>query len=215
MLVSGLAEASPLALLQIDLPQIQRGSHESLHPFCTAWLATVRTLCNRNVLLPWQSNLALFQTRQQEERRQLEDLFALAGRDLKQGEIPSAFTCQAWLTACLKMEQVSPLRVMLAACMCCIRPLLCRLSLSGVAMCQACCMSELQQACAASPSARSGSHHVPCMLHAHGSCSGSRSLLQNPAACTYKACLQRISRMNCTNLHSGSLQCALLGIPAA
>ena len=46
-------------------------------------------------MLPLQSDLALFQTRQQEERQQLENLFALAGRDLKQGEIPSAFTCQA------------------------------------------------------------------------------------------------------------------------
>ena len=67
----------------------------AMQPSRTAWLATVQPLCLPGVLLPLQSDLALFQTRQQEERRQLDDLFALAGRDLKQGEIPSAFTCQA------------------------------------------------------------------------------------------------------------------------
>ena len=97
-------------------------------------------LCSPCVLLPLQSDLALFQTRQQEERRQLEDLFALAGRDLKQGEIPSAFTCQAWFTACLDNEQMFTFP------------------------CCACCMPVLQQVLAVQTSPQwSGS--VPGLLH--------------------------------------------------
>ena len=61
-----------------------------------------------------------------------------AGRDSISLHLPGMVHCMLE-----KMSRCSPFRVTLAACMCCSRSLLCRLSLSCAALCQACCTCEL------------------------------------------------------------------------